>query len=141
MMIIDAFNTWSPLWTFYYDQNGNEHSTIQKIANGTIAFPFNPKLGYMELYSLPSGKFITRVNLTPTVERFCIENPIDPNCKPPVIKMTCKDNPADPNCKPTTHKAFCESHPADPRCRSTLNNLLANSSNSASFVNKSFVGR
>ena len=58
------FNTWSPLWTFYYDQDGKEHLKIQQKANGTIVFPLDRHLGWMDLYSLPTTQLITRVNLT-----------------------------------------------------------------------------
>jgi hypothetical protein len=146
LMTSDIFNTWNPLWTFFYDQSGKEHAIIQKEANGTIIFPFHRNLGYMELYSLPTGKFITRVNLTSTVERFCTENPRDPNCKLPVTKPSCKDNPTDPNCNPTTHKDFCKNHPEDPRCKRSLGSFQANLTNSSlanstSLVNSSLMNK
>jgi hypothetical protein len=79
--VVNTFDTWNPLWTFYYDENGKEHLQIEQKANGTIVFPFDQRLALMDLYT-PREKFIIRVNLTQTVQDFCRENPNDPDCRP-----------------------------------------------------------
>lgn len=68
------FNTWSPLFTFLYDQNGKEQLSILQKANGTIVFPLDRHLGWMDVYSLPTTQLITRVNLTGAIQTFCATN-------------------------------------------------------------------
>lgn len=122
----DDFTTWSPLWLFFHDQNGKEHVKIQQKANGTIVFPFDRTLAWMDLFSMPTGKFITRVNLNATIQTFCAENPSDPNCKAPPVNTFCKDNPKDPDCKPSTRIAFCKENLYDPRCKRFTSTNLTN---------------
>ena len=141
-LVKDQFTTWSPLWVFSYSQNGQEQLNNLKIANGSIVIPFDRALAFMELYSLPTGKFITRINLNATVESFCKDNPTDPNCKPIVVNKFCKDNPTDPNCKPSIRITFCKEHPEDPRCKrfpGSFQTNLTNSSlaNSTGLINSS----
>jgi hypothetical protein len=128
--VVHTFNTWNPLWTFLYDQNDVEHLKIQKAAIGAVVFPFERSLIFMELYSLPTGKYITRVNLTATIEGFCHDSPNDPNCKPVIVKSYCEDNPKDlKNCKPVGYNVLCKGIPVDLTCRGLANlpnNTIAN---------------
>jgi hypothetical protein len=79
--LISQFNSWNPLWSFQYDEDGHEHMVLLSEASGTITFPFQPDLQTMIVTDIPQKKRLILVDLFPPIRAFCEANPNDPDCK------------------------------------------------------------
>ena len=79
--LVDQFNAWHPLWTFVTDETGSEHLVVSSNGKGTIAFPFEPDYGTMNVIDVEQDQEITSVDLFPTVRNFCRTNLSDPDCR------------------------------------------------------------
>ena len=78
--LIASYNGWHPMWTFVYDENGEERLVINQIATGEVVIPFSPGLSAITATDVALEEEVIEVDLDPVITEFCEDNLDNPDC-------------------------------------------------------------
>ncbi len=91
---IGTRNAWNPRWVYERSAEGEQRKLLSG-ATGTFLVPFDKDIERVALTDVESGITLLEMNVTNTVQGFCLANPGDPNCAGIVIPDADSDGVPD----------------------------------------------